>query len=269
MEGATAKVLADAHQKDLKLQSKYGVNLMTYWFDEKKGSAFCLMEAPSQESVTRLHAEAHGSIPNKILEVNPEIVASFLGRIEDPAPASGALPDAPLIDSAFRTLMFTDMQGSTAITTRLGDTQALELFRIHNALSRKAIKAHQGREIQHTGDGFFVSFISASDAIDCAIAIQAYFYAHNKDMPDLPILVRIGLSAGEPIEEDHRLFGSTVQLAARICAKSDPGQILISQVVRDLCCDPKYVYRDRGRSLLKGFDQEVPIVEVMWQAMAI
>lgn len=263
--GVTAKALADAHQKDLKLQSKYGVNLMTYWFDEKQGSAFCLMEAPSEEIVTRLHAEAHGEIPNKILEVDPEIVASFLGRIEDPVPVAEVQSDEPLIDSAFRTIMFTDMQDSTAITTRLGDYQALTLFRTHNTVSRKAIKAHHGREIQHTGDGFFVSFTSASNAIDCAIAMQNAFNALNEDKPDLAINVRIGLSAGEPIEEDHRLFGSTVQLAARICDKADPGQILVAQVVRDRCYEPKYVYLDRGGAFLKGFNQEVNIFEVVWQ----
>ena len=76
MEGATAKAVADAHQKDLKLQEKYGIKLMTYWFDESRGSAFCLIDAPAKEKVRQLHEEAHGSIPHKIVEVNPETVAA-------------------------------------------------------------------------------------------------------------------------------------------------------------------------------------------------
>ena len=87
MEGATAKAVADAHEKDLKLQEKYGIKLMTYWFDESRGSAFCLIDAPAKETVRQLHEEAHGSVPHKIVEVNPEAVEAFLGRIEDPEPS--------------------------------------------------------------------------------------------------------------------------------------------------------------------------------------
>ncbi|RJQ67047.1 MAG: DUF4242 domain-containing protein [Desulfobacteraceae bacterium] len=264
MKGATTRTLADAHRKDLKIQRKYGINLMTYWFDEKRGSAFCLMDAPTQDHVTQMHAEAHGAIPNKIMEVSPEIVASFLGRIEDPLPAPDSQAGEPPIDSAFRAIMFTDMQDSTAMTTRLGDKAALALFRIHNAISRDAIKAYGGREIQHTGDGFFVSFASAVDAVDCAVAMQNDFAAHNRKNPEMPIQVRIGLSAGEPIEEDHRLFGSTVQLAARMCDKAQPGQILIAPAIRDLCKDQKYRYIDQGGCMLKGFDEPVNIIEVVW-----
>jgi hypothetical protein len=91
IEGATAKAVADAHQKDLKLQDKYGVKLLTYWFDEGRGSAFCLMDASAKEKVKQLHEEAHGMIPHKIMEVNPDTVEAFLGRIEDPQPASESL----------------------------------------------------------------------------------------------------------------------------------------------------------------------------------
>ncbi|MGD9301694.1 MAG: DUF4242 domain-containing protein [Desulfobacterales bacterium] len=68
MEGATAKAVADAHEKDLKLQEKYGIKLMTYWFDENRGSAFCLIDAPAKEKVRQLHEEAHGSVPHKIVD---------------------------------------------------------------------------------------------------------------------------------------------------------------------------------------------------------
>ena len=77
MENVTAKAVADAHQKDLRLQDKYGVKLLTYWFDEARGSAFCLMDAPAEERVTQLHAEAHGSVPNKNMEVDPQTVEAF------------------------------------------------------------------------------------------------------------------------------------------------------------------------------------------------
>ena len=174
MEGATARSVADAHQKDLKLQEKYGIKLMTYWFDQSRGSAFCLIDAPAKEKVRQLHEEAHGSVPHKIVEVNPEAVEAFLGRIEDPEPSSAG-PHAPSgetqVDSAFRTIMFTDMKDSTALTTRLGDEEAIELFRTHNALTRDVLAQYNGREIQHTGDGFMVSFTAASQAVGCAIDV--------------------------------------------------------------------------------------------------
>ena len=269
MEGATAKAVADAHSKDLKLQDKYGIKLLTYWFDENRGSAFCLVDAPAEENVTQLHAEAHGSVPHKIIEVDPLAVETFLGRIEDP-PSQGntqTLSDGKEIDSAFRTIMFTDMKDSTAITTRLGDALALELFRTHNAITRDALRQYQGREIQHTGDGFLVSFNSASSAVACAIGIQRAFAAHNESHPEVPINVRIGICAGEPVEEDQRLFGSTVQLTSRICDQAAPDQILVAAVVRDLCLGKQFAFVDQGEAALKGFDQPLRVFEVDWQKL--
>ena len=268
MAGATAKAVADAHRKDLKLQEKYGIKLMTYWFDESRGSAFCLIEAPAKEKVRQLHEEAHGSIPHKIVEVNPETVEAFLGRIEDPEPTAAG-PHAPSaethVDSAFRTIMFTDMKDSTAITTRLGDSEAIELFRTHNALTRDVLDQYSGREIQHTGDGFMVSFSAASKAVGCVIAIQKALFSHNQKQPEAKINVRIGICAGEPVEEDQRLFGSTVQLTSRICDKADPDQILVAPVIRDLCLGKRFSFKDQGEFPLKGFDQPLRMYEVPWR----
>ena len=267
LEGATEKALADAHQKDLKLQGKFGIKLLTYWFDEGRGTAFCLIDAPAKEKVIQLHKEAHGSIPHKIMEVNPETVEAFLGRIEDPQPSSESITSSneAFVDSAFRVIMFTDMKDSTAITTRLGDTKALELFRTHNSITRDALKKHNGREIQHTGDGFMVSFTSAAHAVQCAIAIQRFLSSHNQSHPDTKINVRIGICAGEPVEEDQRLFGSTVQLTSRICDKAEPDQILVAPVIKDLCIGKQFSFTDRGEFVPKGFAQPIRMYEAHWQ----
>jgi len=96
-----------------------------------------------------------------------------------------------------------------------------------------------------------------------AIAVQD---AHQKEAhPDTPINVRIGICAGEPVEEDRRLFGSTVQLTARICDQAEPDQILVAAVIRDLCLGKQFVFGDRGEASLKGFDQPLKIYEVQWQ----
>ena len=266
MEGATAKAVADAHLKDLNLQDKFGVKMLTYWFDESRGSTFCLVDAPAKDKVMQLHAAAHGDVPHRIIEVDPRAVETFLGRISDPQPGPGpdAHPNGLPVDSAFRTIMFTDMKDSTAITTRLGDSQALELFRTHNAISRDELSRFDGREVQHTGDGFMISFTSASNAVACAISMQRAFAAYNRTHHDTPIHVRIGICAGEPVEEDRRLFGSAVQLTSRICDKAKADQILAASVIKDICLGKPFHFSDRGESRLKGFEHPLHLFEVQW-----
>jgi class 3 adenylate cyclase len=270
VKGATSKTVADAHQKDLKLQDRFGVRVMTYWFDQERGSSFCLMDSPARENVRQLHAAAHGLIPNKIIEVHPDAVKAFLGSVGGSTKEEGEGPpgragDSAAIDSAFRAVMFTDMKDSTAMTSRLGDQEAIEYFRTHNAITRSALKARGGREIQHTGDGFMVSFASAVQAVKCAVHIQEAFAAYNARRPEAQIHVRIGISAGEPVEEDNRLFGSTVQLASRICDHCSPDRILVAPVIRHLCIGKGITFQDRGETPFKGFEEPQHLYEVLWQ----
>ncbi|HEY5811148.1 MAG TPA: DUF4242 domain-containing protein, partial [Terrimicrobiaceae bacterium] len=81
IEGATHQTLANAHQKDLATQGKYGVRFMTYWFDEVRSTAFCLVDAPNKEAIQKAHDEAHGNVPSEIIEVDPMVVEAFLGRV--------------------------------------------------------------------------------------------------------------------------------------------------------------------------------------------
>jgi Nickel responsive protein SCO4226-like len=82
--------IANAHEKDLAVQRKYGVNFLTYWFDEARSTAFCLVEAPTKEAIRMAHDEAHGAVPNEIIEVDPTVVEAFLGRVKDPLPTDSA-----------------------------------------------------------------------------------------------------------------------------------------------------------------------------------
>jgi class 3 adenylate cyclase len=264
VEGATRRALADAHQKDLALQDKYRVKFLTYWFDETRSTAFCLVEAPNRETIERAHSEAHGSVPNEVLEVDPAIVDAFLGRIKDPVPTLAANSPETSIDAGFRTIMFTDLKDSTLMTTLYGDTKALHLLHVHNALTRNSLKVHRGREVKHTGDGIMASFGKVSDAVECAIAIQKAFADYNRENPETPLYLRIGLSAGEPIEEHGDLFGKTVQLAARICALAEPGSILIDEVVRDEWQGKALVFSELGDVTPKGFDHSVHLYKVNW-----
>ena len=170
------------------------------------------------------------------------------------------------------TILFTDVEGSTPLTQRLGDAKARELLREHEQITRKALKAHGGSEVKTMGDGFMASFGSATKALECAIAIQQALAAHNESAEE-PIKVRIGLNAGEPIAEDdpsgrEDLFGTAVNMAARIASKADGGEILVADVVRQLVAGKDFLFNDRGDTELRGFEDPVRVYEVRWREEA-
>ncbi len=135
---------------------------------------------------------------------------------------------------------------------------------MHNAVVRYALAGHGGSEIKHTGDGIMASFPSASGALECAIAIQRALARSSEDDPDAPIHVRIGLNAGEPVREEEDLFGTAVQLARRICDQAEAGQVLASNVVRELVAGKGFLFSDRGESALHGFEDPIRLYEVRW-----
>ena len=114
------------------------------------------------------------------------------------------------------------------------------------------------------GDGFMASFSSATRALECAIAMQRAFAEHNESAEE-PMRVRVGLNAGEPIAEDEDLFGTAVILAARIAAKAEGGEILASDVVRQLVAGKGFLFSDRGDVVLRGFEDPVRLYEVRWR----
>jgi len=268
VEGASRKAIEVAHNQDLDIQEEFGVSIMTYWFDEARSTAFCLAEAPSEEALRELHQNSHGLVPNEITEVDPITVQAFLGRIEDPVPDPDSDDESSQgeIEPAFRSIMFTDLKDSTQLAVQLGDEKAMHLIRVHNALTRDALRSHNGREVKTTGDGFMLSFINATEALECAVAIQDGFADYNERHPEETLFVRIGVAAGEPIEEKGDLYGSAVNLAARICAHAKAGGVLVAQIVRDEIEDENgHLQFDSGEKLsLKGFDHPVDVYEVLW-----
>ena len=167
--------------------------------------------------------------------------------------------------AALQTILFTDMEGSTGLTQRLGDVRAQELVRAHNQIVRDAVNAFGGTEIKHTGDGLMACFPLVSSALDCAIYIQKAVAAHNEENPADQIGVRVGMNAGEPVAEEDDLFGTAVQLARRICDHGEPGQILASHLVQGLATGRLFRFTDQGEAELKGFDTSVRVYEVAWR----
>lgn len=262
MKGTTAEEVAQAHLKDLAIQERYGVKFLTYWFDHDRGTTFCLVDAPNKETALQVHREAHGQAVTEIIEVALSAVEAFLGRISDPksVPQSAGAG----MDSGHRTIMFTDIVGSTEMTTRLGDVAATELVRAHDALVRRALAKFNGREVKHLGDGIMASFDSGAAAVECARAIQGSFDTYNQTSAE-PIHIRIGLHSGDPVEDTRDLFGSTVQMASRLCHAADADQILVSSCTRDECRG-EAEFLDAGCKVLKGFAAPVQAFECVWRS---
>jgi class 3 adenylate cyclase len=265
-KGTPLGEVLNAHEKDMAVEHKHMCKARTFWLDDERGYINCLIEAPTKDHVIAMHAEAHGLLPNEIMEVPPDLVMAFLGRLDD-------LPEIPLPNqdhaSSFRTVVFTDLKDSTAMHNRLGDAKAMEFIRIHDKMIRNAIDAYRGREVKHTGDGFMLSFIEASDAVGCAVAIQRSFAEYNAAAPEMELHVRIGLAAGEPMEEGKDLFGCVVQRAARLCSHAQPGETLVDGPVRELATSWQSMMRERGQAMLKGFDDAVAFHEVQWRVGAV
>jgi len=264
--GVTADDVAKAHAHDVKVEGKYGVHYHKYWVNEKAGKIFCLCEAPSAEAAMQVHREAHGMVAEKIIQVEADVADLFLGSSEANKAGAVVMPGsgADAHDPGIRTVLCTDIVESTSLTQKLGDEVAMELLHIHDAVVREALKALNGREVKHTGDGIMASFISAAAAVRCAAQIQRELAQRAREQNNHPIKVRIGGAAGEPVERNSDIFGSTVQLAARLCSHAQPEQIVVSSVVADLCIGKGLTFHPLGEVSLKGFDQPVHAHAVEW-----
>jgi class 3 adenylate cyclase len=258
--GMTATDAANMHVKDMALQDRFGVQLLTYWFDYDRQTAFCLAKAESGDALRALHSESHGAIPNQVIEVDRRAVERFMGGTVEHQPGE------PYVETAFRTIVFTDIEGSTSLTQQLGDTRAMALLRVHDDVVRDSVRRHGGSEVKHTGDGLMAAFPSVAGALESAVQIQRRFAGEGE--VGFPMRVRIGMSAGEPVTEHNDFFGAAVQLAARLVDRAKPGTVLVSSAIRDLALGKGFVFRKRGSLRPKGFAEPVQVFEVEWQEQA-
>lgn len=191
-----------------------------------------------------------------------DALAEFLGDGQARAPVPATPPAAPV--GGLRTILFTDVQEHTAIMQRLGDAAGRDVLREQEQITRAVFRQHGGVEVKAMGDGFMATFGSVIAAVQCAIELQRAFDRRNASSGE-PVLVRVGLNAGEPIAEDGDFFGSTVIMAARIAGEASGGEILASLAVRELCAGKGLAFSERGRVLLRGFEDAVQVYEVSWR----
>ena len=213
-------------------------------FQELKG------EAPAREGV---------AAGDRVLEALSNVTEAERSRAQQLASIEGTV-----------TILFTDLEGSTALLTQLGDEGNHELLRDHNSIIREQVQAHTGIEVKALGDGFMIVFASARRALSCAVDIQRSLREFNQEHADRQLKVRIGINVGETIKEEEDFFGSTVVLAARIMDQAKGEQILVSDLFRQLAgSTPGFQYLDRGLKQLKGFADQEHLYEVDWRASAI
>jgi adenylate cyclase len=200
---------------------------------------------------------------------------AIVRHLQDPDGDTGALaaldfwnePAAPGVshDKEFVAVLFTDIVGSTAITQERGDEAAQLVVHAHNAIVRDALALHGGREIKHTGDGIMATFPQITNAVDGAVAMQEACARVNAATPGLGLGLCIGVNAGEPIHEGGDIFGTPVQMAARVLSKAEGDEIAVSNIVREMCVGKSYAFAKKGDYDLKGFAEPVPVYLLEWQ----
>lgn len=230
-DDVTPDAMQDAHTKDVEVQGAYGVNYQGYWYNHPGRTVACLVEGPSKEACIEVHRKAHGLVADLIIEVNQETVQSFLGGGVVAPTGDVLLPDGKR-DTGVRVLLVTEIANLGAVGSQFGDETALRLVEQHDMTMRGLLARYGGREVQHTGDGMMLSFHLPSAAVQCALEAQREF-AVPRDGKDPA--VRMGIAAGEPVTQNDKLFGATVEQARAICRASQPGEVLTSTTVRDLC----------------------------------
>jgi class 3 adenylate cyclase len=253
VHGVKAEDVAGAHLADMNVQGRYGVEYHKYWLNEGTGKIFCLCTAPSAEMASKVHQEAHGLVASKIIEVDPDVADNFLGGTEINSAGAAVFPASDHRDPGIRSILFTDIVDSTGITQKHGDDVSMQCLRLHDDVVRAVLAEFNGREVKHTGDGIMASFASAANAVRAANKIHESL--KTIDASPVQLRVRVGIAAGEPVERNQDLFGSTVQLAARLCAAAQPQQSFVSSAVADLCIGKGLAFDYIGEVTLKGFDQ--------------
>ncbi|WP_372934023.1 nickel-binding protein [Mariniphaga sediminis] len=229
-EEVTAEAVAKLHQEDLKIQHKFNCRGLTYWFDDKRKTAFCLIEAPDEQSLINMHNSAHGVVPHRIIEVEPSIVESFLGRIEDPEKSKNVSLNI-INEPAFRTIMMTGLEQLSYLDTEIQSLKK-SINKINQSIST-TIKSFKGRVVNQTSDYFLVSFESVSHAINCAVQVQTDFNQWKEQNKLDNIELKTGLSAGVPVTDKESVFEDTIQRAERLYYISR-AKIVITNEVKEL-----------------------------------
>ena len=190
------------------------------------------------------------------------VVAGSLRRLAEIAEADRPAISRTIADDGTVTLMFSDIEGSTALNERLGDEAWLQLLKRHDEIVRRQVRSDRGQVVKTQGDSFMVAFKEVPAAVSCAIAIQRVLDGPALDSP-VPVRVRIGIHHGEVTKQGRDLFGLNVALAARVADCATGGEILASAAVRSQARSGVR-YGKARKVKLKGISMEETVYPVDW-----
>ena len=230
----TPEDVAQIHQKDLEIQDEFGCKALTYWFDEKRSNAFCLIDAPNEEALLAMHQHSHGQVPNKVIEVDPQILESFYGQIEKPHSSD----DAKLhinYDSPSRTIMVVTltMTNPGLITKSLNESLKNFSETAINELNR-----FEGNLVNHRSKSFLVSFKSVTKAVSCALNIKTMLEAFTEKNQTANITSNISINTGIPVTDKDELFESAIRSAEWMC------HVVKEQIV--VTSEVKFIYQSEN-----------------------
>lgn len=172
--------------------------------------------------------------------------------------------------TAYRCFLFADLRGYTAFVERAGNAAGAELLEDYLSVTRAAVAQHHGAEIKTEGDGFYAVFPSASGAILCGLDIVRGAAEASADHPERPIRVGVGINAGEAVQTPEGFVGSAVNVAARVCATANPGEVLVTGTVRGITQASIPVgFASRGRRRLKGVTDPVDLYAVTGEGVPL
>ncbi|MBD0830751.1 nickel-binding protein [Aestuariibaculum sediminum] len=224
-EHVSAEVLAEIHQEDLKIEHEYGCRGFTYWFDNKRKNVFCLIEAPNKEAIVKMHRQAHGDVPNTIIEVEASLVESFLGRISDPENTNNSSLNI-INDSAYRILMYISFYRNPS-SNGYGFQETLKTLDHHIT---KLINTKHGNIVKKDKHGYLISFKSVINAINTVVEIESKI---RNNLPMSNTYLKIAVASGEPVTSKPQIFEDVITLINRMC-ESINSDITISYEVKQL-----------------------------------
>lgn len=234
----SAEHVAKMHQEDLKVEHLYGCRGITYWCDDKKHHAFCLIEAPNKEALQKMHDHAHGEFPHSIIEVNENLVASFLGRIQDPHEVVET--ELHIIDdSAFRVIMLIE----TSNFFNRVEANQLSIFtqKFHRSVL-KTLKKFEGSIVKQDDCTYLVSFETVSNAVFAALKLQENMKFVTPKFDKKTRELNIAIGSGTPVTEKEGFFEEVIALTTRMC-EIVKSQIVISNEVHHLFCAENRNYK--------------------------
>lgn len=225
----TAEQVAELHQQDLKIQHKFNCKGLTYWFDENRKTAFCLIEAPNEQAIEEMHRQAHGEVPHRIIEVDPAIVESFLGRIEDPKKAKNTRLNI-INEPAFRVILLLEIVSDSWDPVNAGRYTLL----LQNSVKpiSSLIKKFNGHPVKNSPMNSHTSFNSVTNAVECAIQLQKEL-SEIMRASKVNAYMKISLCSGVPVTDENEIFEKAMNTTKRL-AVVNRADIIVTPEVKEL-----------------------------------